>query len=157
MSEEYVRARQEQLGKYYEEMSAFQQKARDEGTSGSLAFLKGMKAIGRKYGMVRLDGLLRYQGPTEEAEAEALRARTVHLGFLESAGTANLPEGVPDLFSVLQNDGRLSDTAIRVFAKFPLRKMCLGHNPPPLDFEGFIREVQRESRKAREGEWKELS
>ena len=93
----------------------------------------------------------------EITEAEALRARTVHLGFLESAGTANLPEGVPDLFSVLQNDGRLSDTAIRVFAKFPLRKMCLGHNPPPLDFEGFIREVQRESRKAREGEWKELS
>ena len=117
MSEEYVRARLEELEKYREEMSAFWQKAKDEGSENSPAFLKGMKASGRKYGIsmpwpdfaedpndmvpevdpdkfkdffanyplsrsgcgrggiVGLASLPRSQGPTEEPEAEALRAR----------------------------------------------------------------------------------
>ena len=181
------------MQKCSEEMAAFRQKAEDEGSSDSPEFFKGMKAIGRKYGismpypdfaegpndmvpevdpekliaayadyrgrggMVGLGGLPRYQGPTEEAEAEALRARAMHLRLLESVDTAKLPEGVPDLFSVLKKDGRISATTIRVFARFPVKKMALGINPSPFDIEGFIREVQRESSRAKEGEWTELS
>jgi hypothetical protein len=198
MSEEYVLARQEELEKYREEMSAFRQKARDEGSSDSPAFLNGMKAVGRKFGismpwpnlaegpnemvpevdpdkfkdffanycgggMVGLAGLPRSQGPTEEGEAEALRARAMHLNLLhtnllESDDTAKLPVGVPDLFFVLKKDGRISSTAIRVFARFAVKKPALGINPPSLfDIEGFIREIQRESSEAKEGEWTELS
>ena len=82
----------------------------------------------------------------------------LHINLLESDDNAKLPVGVPDLFSVLKKDGRISATAIRVFARFPVKKPALGINPTSLfDIEGFIREVQRETSRGREGEWTELS
>ena len=83
-------------------------------------------------------GLSAFGAEVVDPDAWAIGFRCTELKMLESIEEEKA--GVS--LAALKKDGRISETAIRIFAQLPMKKPIFGLQPLPYDLEAFIEEVK---------------